>query len=82
MGRKGERFSGKTIKNTWTKPRLGVESGEGGGDGCGGGGERLGRKGRKKENTFIISQLSIYLVVRLSYILFVKMRMFPSISLL
>ena len=38
MGRKGERFSGKTIKNTWTKPRRGVESGAGGGEGWGGGG--------------------------------------------
>ena len=32
-----EGFSGTTIKDTWTKPR-GVESGEGGGDGWGGGG--------------------------------------------
>ena len=28
-----ERFSGMTIKDTWTKPRGAVESGEGGGDG-------------------------------------------------
>ena len=41
MGRKGERFSGKTIKNTWTKPRR-MESGEGGGDGLSGdGGGRM-----------------------------------------
>ena len=30
-------FSGTTIKDTWTKPRGGVGSGEGGEDGWGGG---------------------------------------------
>ena len=30
----GEGFSGTTIKDTWTKPRV-VESSEGGGDGWG-----------------------------------------------
>ena len=34
--KKGEGFSGTTIKDTWTKPRQ-VELGEGGGDGWGGG---------------------------------------------
>ena len=29
--------AGTTIKDTWTKPRGGVEAGEGGGDGWGGG---------------------------------------------
>ena len=33
---RGEGFSGTAIKDTWTKPR-GVESGEGGRDGWGGG---------------------------------------------
>ena len=37
MGEKGEGFSGTTIKDTWTKPEGGVESGEGGGDGWDGG---------------------------------------------
>ena len=32
----GNRFSGATIKDTWTKPR-GLEAGEGDGDGWGGG---------------------------------------------
>ena len=45
MGEKGEGFTETTIKDTWTKPR-GVESGEGNGDGWGGGGE-MGEKGRK-----------------------------------
>ena len=35
MGRKGEGVSGTTIKDTQTKTRGGVESGEGGGDGWG-----------------------------------------------
>ena len=34
-GRRGEGFSGTTIKDIWTKPRVG-EAGEGGGDGWGG----------------------------------------------
>ena len=33
----GRRFSGTTIKDTWTKPRERVEAGEGGGFGWGGG---------------------------------------------
>ena len=37
MGGRGEGFSGTTIKVTWTKPRVGVESGEGCGDSLGGG---------------------------------------------
>ena len=36
MGGRGEGFSGTSIKDTWTKPRGGVASGEGGGDGKGG----------------------------------------------
>ena len=32
MGGRGEVFSGTTIKDTWTKPRVGVEAGEGGRD--------------------------------------------------
>ena len=35
MGGRGEGFSGTTIKDIWTKPRVG-EAGEGGGDGWGG----------------------------------------------
>ena len=39
----GERFSGTTIKDIWTKPRGRVESGEGGGFVWGGGisGEKM-----------------------------------------
>ena len=33
----GKGFSGKTIKDTWTKPRRGVEAREEGGSGWGGG---------------------------------------------
>ena len=36
MGGKGEGFSGRTIKDTWTITR-GVETGEGGGEDWGGG---------------------------------------------
>ena len=35
-GQCGERITGTTIKGTWTKSRVGVEVGEGGGFGCGG----------------------------------------------
>ena len=35
MGEKGEGFSGTTIKDSWTKPRWGVGSVEGGGNGWG-----------------------------------------------
>ena len=34
-GQWGEGFSGTTIKDTWTKPRGGVEAREGGGDSWG-----------------------------------------------
>ena len=44
MGEKCEGFRGTTIKDTWTITR-GVETGEGGGKGWGGGGEE--GKGRK-----------------------------------
>ena len=36
-GRRGEGFSGTTIKDMWTKARARLESGEGGEDGWGGG---------------------------------------------
>ena len=36
MGGREKRFSGTTIKDTWTKPRR-VEEGEGGGNGWAGG---------------------------------------------
>ena len=36
----GKRFSGTSIKDTWTKPRGRVEAPEGGGFGLGGGGSR------------------------------------------
>ena len=36
-GKRGEGFSGTTIKDTWTKPRGRVEAREGGGFGWGGG---------------------------------------------
>ena len=35
MGKKGEGFSGTTIKDSWTKPMGRVEAREGGGDGRG-----------------------------------------------
>ena len=37
MAGRGGGFSGTSIKDTWTKPREGVESGKDGGDGWGGG---------------------------------------------
>ena len=37
MGEEGEGFTGTTIKDTWTITRVGVETGEGGGDGWDGG---------------------------------------------
>ena len=45
MGEKGEGFTGTIIKDIWTIT-MGVETGEGGGEGWGGG-EGLGGKGRK-----------------------------------
>ena len=37
MGEKGEGFTGTIIKDTWTITRGGVETGEGGREGWGGG---------------------------------------------
>ena len=42
MGGEGEGFSGTSIKDTWTKPKWGVVSGEGGEDGWGGGSQGEG----------------------------------------
>ena len=45
IGGKWEGFSGTCIKDTWIKP-TGVEAGEGGGDGWGGGGVVGGKCGQ------------------------------------
>ena len=47
----GEGFSGTSIKDTWTKPRGRVDTGEGGGFGWGG-----GRVGEKLQTTIIERQ--------------------------
>ena len=46
-GRKGEGFSGTTIKDTWTKPR---------GGGMGWGGAEVGGSGGRKMQTTVIEQ--------------------------